>query len=110
MNFLLIDGKLLKNQVFMAVDKLILSYIFNLKKANKKFFGTVQYLAAELGTKEELLSKRINILVDKGILERTVDGITLAVEYDDLINFQIQKQNEQLLEKLSEVLVNKFRV
>lgn len=110
MNFLIIDGKLLKNKVFTAADKVLLSYIFNLKKAGKKFFGTMNYLSSELGAPEELLSKRINFLIEKGVLYRSHDGIQLALEYDELIDFQLAKQNEALLEKLSEVLANKFKV
>lgn len=110
MKFLIIDGKLLKNKTFLMADKVLLSYIFNLQKAGKKFFGTINYLSDELGSSEESLEKRINFLIERGVLRRCADGIELTLEYEDLINYQYEKANVATLEKLSEILINKFKV
>jgi biotin operon repressor len=109
MNYLVIDGKLLKNKTWTMADKVLLSYIFNLKKAGKKFFGTANYLSSELGASEEALTKRINHLISQNILTRNADGITLAISFEELINYEIEKSNVQFLEKMSDLLENKWR-
>lgn len=86
MKFLMIDGALLRNATFNATMKIILSYIYNLKKSDKVFFGSMDYLASVLGLDLMLLSKNIEVMLRHGYLLQTSEGLTLGCEFEKLVN------------------------
>jgi hypothetical protein len=94
MKFLILDGELLKNKNFTLCDKIIISYVYNLHKAGKFFFGELSHFCEEIGSPKEQVKKRFDLLVTKGILELTTYGCTLKMDiedikiYDDRINIQ----------------------
>jgi len=108
MNFLTISGELLKNTTLRADDKLILSYIYNLKKAGKTFFGSTEYLSKELGMKKSNLEKRFETMEKFGLLKKTGNGITLQPDWDDVINFAIHEANVAVLDRLAIAIAGKF--
>jgi len=78
MKYLSIDGLLLANKTIGGTDKLIISFIWNLQKGNKSFYGTHPYLADVLGIRYEFLEKRFNKLIQVGLLHATNNGIELS--------------------------------
>ena len=75
--YLLIEAELLKNVHYMTADKVLVAFFGSLKKAGKKFNGSLNWLAANLGMTELNLKKRLKILMDLGIVIKEPDGYTL---------------------------------
>lgn len=78
MKYLSIDGDLLANKSIGGTDKLIISFIWNLQKGNKSFYGTHIYLADVLGIRYEFLEKRFQKLLQVNLLHTTPNGIELT--------------------------------
>jgi len=48
LSYLVIPAEILHNPSFVAIDKVLLSYFSCLRRNNKRFFGTTNYLAQAL--------------------------------------------------------------
>lgn len=107
MKFIIIDQVVLNNYNFKAVDKLVISYIMNLQKGGKKFYGSVQYLSKELGITVDLIAESLNFLTLNNVLAHSAAGISIAVPFYQLAFF-ITHQDKSLKE-LSKALADKFK-
>lgn len=82
------DGKILRLQNFSILEKTLICLILGFQKSKfGKFFGSVEWVAEELGTKEENIWKALERLERKGIVEKNGDEWIISV---DFIN-QIEK-------------------
>lgn len=81
MKFLIIDGALMRNKVITAPGKLIISYIYNLERAGKCYFGGVEYLADVLGLSLETTSQYLHGYFKHGLLRQDTDGIRLNHDF-----------------------------
>lgn len=77
MKFLMIDGSLLSNKDLSSASKLIISYLNNLGKAGKSYFGGLDYLADQLGLDIQTLAKIIHDGCNRGLLKQESDGLKL---------------------------------
>jgi hypothetical protein len=82
MKYLSIDGELLKNKTIPAASKLIISFMINLRKGGKCFYGTHAYLSETLGIRYEYLEKCMSALLKSGILKVTDEGITCIMNWE----------------------------
>jgi len=87
MKFLMIEGGLLRNKNFSPASKLVISYLFNLGKSGKCYFGNYQYLADVLGIEYDFFSKCIAGLLAEGMIVQTSDGLTLGRDMNFYSNF-----------------------
>lgn len=87
MKFLIIDGALMKNKVISAPGKLIISYIYNLEKAGKCYFGGLDYLSDQLGLSFEVTSTFIHKYVKYGLLRQDPDGLRLNHDFSFYTTF-----------------------
>jgi hypothetical protein len=93
MKFLLIDGNLLVNKSLTPADKMIISYVNNLACSGKCFYGTYAFLCDQLGIRYDYLEKRLNALLEVGILVSSKEGITLKLPFWEICQneFKIPK-------------------
>lgn len=81
MKFLLIDGELLVNKSLTPTDKMIISYINNLSRSGKCFYGTHAFLSDQLGVRYDYLENRLTKLLEADILLASKEGITLKLPF-----------------------------
>jgi len=81
MKFLLIDGELLVNKSLTPTDKMIISYMNNLSRSGKCFYGTRAFLCDQLGVNYDYLEKRLTKLLEHDILLSSKEGITLKLPF-----------------------------
>lgn len=81
MKFLVLDGALLRNKALVPSGKLILSYLNNLQKSGKCYFGGYEYLADQLGLSLEVTVKVCQDYFKRGLLRQDSDGIRLAHDF-----------------------------
>lgn len=77
MKFLLVDGFLLQNTYLNPTCKLILSFLYNLSKQGKGFWGSPDYLAKEFGVGTDYILKQFEFLEKKGLIKRNELGYFL---------------------------------
>lgn len=77
MKYLSIDGELLGNNTIGPAQKIIISFIGNLNKGGKKYYGTHLYLAQTLGIRYDHVEKTMATLLKAGILNVSEEGIEL---------------------------------
>lgn len=82
MKYLAIDGELLANKTIGGTDKLIISFIWNLEKGGKSFYGTHIYMADTLGIRYDFFEKRFTKMLQVGLLYAANDGIRLKFPID----------------------------
>jgi hypothetical protein len=87
MKFLAIDGDLLKNTSLNPTDKLICSFLFNLSKAGKGYWGSYEYLSGEFGLRTDYLEQRFIFLEQKGIIHKNEVGWFLKMPFWEICNF-----------------------
>lgn len=90
MKYLSIDGELLQNKTIGPAQKLIISFIGNLNKGGKKYYGTHLYLAQTLGIRYDHLEKQMALLLKAGVLEVTEEGIELSLSIAQIADRQWQ--------------------
>lgn len=94
MKFLMIDGAFMRNKMFNATQKLIISYINNLSRSGKCFYGRIDYLADQLGLDERTVAKNMQPLFKEGILKQTGAGVTMGATFEYVINFSVGDLHE----------------
>lgn len=108
MKFLVIDGELLANETFKPTDKLILSYMYNLEKGGKKFFGGEHFIGKELGLKTEFIKKRMNQLNNWGLIQASESCIILSKSWEYIVNFTDQVDISKAFEEIANKMSTKF--
>lgn len=78
LKYLSIDGGILANKTIPPVAKIIISYVSNLNKGDKYFYGTRSYMAETLGIRFDFLDKTLDKMLDLGVLQVTTQGIGLG--------------------------------
>jgi len=94
MKFIIIDGSLLRNKAISAEGKLIISYLFNLGKCGKCFFGSYEYMADVLGIEEIRLTKIIRSYLSENLFVMTPEGLTLGRDLNYFCTFSKQALDE----------------
>lgn len=84
LKYLAIDGGILANKSIPPTSKLIISYIANLQKADKYFYGTYAYMSETLGIRYDYFEKQMGKLLEADILHSTKEGITLGLLLDTI--------------------------
>lgn len=84
LKYLSIDGGILANKTIPPASKLIISYISNLQKGGKCFYGTHSYMSETLGIRFDFFEKQFDNLIDEGILAVTKEGVTLGFLLDTI--------------------------
>lgn len=94
MNFLMIDGALLRNKQINPTMKLIISYLYNLGKHGKAYFGGYQYMADILGISEKNFTQNMASLVSAGFVVQTSEGLILGRDLNFFSTFSREDLNE----------------
>lgn len=87
MKFLLVDGVLLKNTYLNPTCKFILSFLYNLSKQGKGFWGSFEYLASEFGVGSDYITKQFEYLEKKGLIKKNELGYFLAAPWYQITDF-----------------------
>lgn len=102
MKFLMIEGALLCNKNISAQGKVLISYLANLKKHGKSYYGGLDYLSDQLGIENYLLTKLINNYIGLKLMEYNSNGLTLCKNLEYFFTFnpkQLSYEKETRLEK-----------
>jgi len=81
MKFIIIDGALLRNKSLVPGGKLIISYLSNLQKAGKCYYGGFEYLSDVLGLSLEVTTKICQSYFKRGLIKQDSDGIRLTHDF-----------------------------
>jgi hypothetical protein len=84
LKYLSIDGGILSNKSIPPTCKLIISYIANLQKGGKAFYGTYAYMSETLGIRFDYFEKNMTKLLEADILVASKEGITLGLLLDTI--------------------------
>lgn len=71
--FVWVPGEICRRTDLSMVEKVLISLVLGFQRKGGKFFGTVEWVAEQLGTKEENIWKAFERLEKKGILRREGD-------------------------------------
>jgi hypothetical protein len=74
LSYLVIPAEILHNPSFVAIDKVLLSYFSCLRRNDKRFFGTTNYLAQALGLHVGEVEKRMERIESVGLIIRESDN------------------------------------
>lgn len=88
MKYLSIDGGILSNKTIPPTCKLIISYIANLQKGGKAFYGTYSYMSEVLGIRYDYFEKNMEKLLQADILHASKEGIVLGLLIDTIAERQ----------------------
>lgn len=94
MKFLMIQGELLRNKQINPTMKLIISYLYNLSKNGKCYFGGYQYMSDILGISEKNFTQNMASLVAAGMVVQTTEGLTLGRDLTYFSNFSREMLDE----------------
>lgn len=108
-SFLMIPGEILLNHGLGATDKLILSYMYQLSKGNKAFFGSMVYLSKALGVDVKIIGSRIKRLQEVNLIEQSPSGLRLAVTIEFLGEWHYNSMSDDILQKMAQQLADGFR-
>lgn len=87
MKFIVIEGELLKNTAFTPTDKLILTFLHNLNKAGKAYWGDPAYLAGEFGVGNDYIQKRFDFLESKAVIKKNEIGWIINLAWWEILNY-----------------------
>jgi len=87
MKFIIIDGSLLRNKAVSSDGKLIISYLYNLGKCGKSFFGSYEYMADVLGIDERKLTHIVRSYLHENLFVQTPEGLTLGRDLNYFCTF-----------------------
>ena len=97
MKFLIIQGELLSNKDLRSDHKLILAYLLGLRKSGKYFYGSTDYLAAELGANIKAVEYSIRELISFGFLVRdAANSLQLVRSDEEIYNYTRNTQMENV--------------
>lgn len=84
LKYLTIEGGILQNKSIPPGHKLVISYVANLGKANKFFYGTYAYMSETLGIRFDYYEKIMEQLLENDILHSYKEGIGLGLLLDTI--------------------------
>lgn len=84
LKYLSIDGGILSNKTIPPTCKLIISYISNLQKGGRAFYGTYSYMSEQLGIRYDYFEKNMTKLLECDILHSSKEGIVLGLLLDTI--------------------------
>jgi alpha-N-acetylglucosamine transferase len=77
---------------------------------NKRYFGNLNYMARELGIRQDYLKDRIMKMAEFGIVIFTDNDITLQDSFDEICFFDPDNKVKVKIADLAEALLKKFEV
>jgi hypothetical protein len=95
MKFLMLDGALCRNKNISSAGKILISYLHNLKRANKCYYGGLEYLSDILGIKESDLSELIQTYCKYGLMNYCPEGLTITYDLNYYISFSWAKYKHE---------------
>jgi len=83
--FLKVEYDLLRCENYVSAEKLLISYFYSLKQANRTFWGSSAYLASMFGTSSGKMEKFLDSMVEKNLIIKNNEGIILAQNWSEII-------------------------
>ena len=109
-SFLLIPHEILINKQFCAEDKMILTYLHNLRSKNKAFFGSHDYLADTLGLSKQAIDKRIGWMCQYGIIRIEDGALKLNFWLKDLSDWYYNPRAQEEIQSVLDAFTKKAAV
>ena len=100
MNYITIDGALLRNRSLNLVDKLLLSYIRALGSQSKGMYCSAGYFADMISMRESVVSASILRLLQEHLITQTSSGLMLARDWNEVINYTKSKDLQEFTHAL----------
>lgn len=85
--FTIIPGYVLKARKLSGYEKIIFCIIRNFCKNGQKYFGKLEWLSEQIGMEPEDVSKILQILMKKGLIEGDETGLKLKLEDYEIEDF-----------------------